>query len=186
MVKRGDKVDTVLRGKPKKPKTRAVIQHYEESGQPWGTWWSGLSQDERSAVNDELDMEKGYIELVDEATPDDATLERLRKEFANGFEIWVARAIAEFSVSFYLKKRLEERKKAASRNKGKPRASRYAPRKDAWIEAARQGVAAHAGATLAIRKKAAADAIEAIDPAPGRRTITAFVRDKWREISSAS
>ena len=186
MVKRGCKVDKVLRGKPTKPETCAVIKRYEESDQSWGTWWSGLSQDERNTVNDELDMEKGYSALIDEATPDDATLEYIRKEFADGFDIWGIRAIAEACVLFYLKKRLEERKKAASCNKGKPRASRYALRKDVWITAARQGVAAHAGATKRNRMQAAADAIAAIEPKAMRRTITAFVKDKWCEISSTS
>lgn len=78
------------------------------------------------------------------------------------------------------------RKASHSRERGASRASKYAPRKDAWIAAAKAAVASHAGATKRNRMKAAADAIEAIEPNASRRTITAFVGTHWCKISSAS
>lgn len=95
----------ILRKRP----SRDQLVLFRDSGLPWGAWWESLSENERIKVNEELDLGEQYANLIDQATPDDAVFERIRKEIAEGFDPWAAHTIADLCVSFYLKKRLEER-----------------------------------------------------------------------------
>jgi Spy/CpxP family protein refolding chaperone len=126
----------IPRGKPDKARIHKLIEQFQGSGQTWGAFWNALPAQERAVADVELDEDRRYNDLIEAATPDDAALEQIRKEMAEGFAPWAAQIVARLCVTFYLQMRLEERQGGRQILQGLNRDKRTAANADrrTWLK----------------------------------------------------